>query len=101
MKQVRAKSKKASLDEIVERRRSHMRKAKKNKKDSSNTRPQELSDLLRQALQQPGASEFMAVYEHWKTLDDAARPYRRAIGMKRVISASNTSGSIVRRIIRE
>ena len=75
-----------------------MRKAKKNKKDSPGTRPQELSDLLRQALQQPGVRELMAVYEHWKTLEHVAQSHRQALGVRRIISASNVSGPTVRQI---
>jgi hypothetical protein len=73
------------LDEIVKRRQAMMRKAKKNKKDSSDTQPPELSDLLRQALQQPGVRELMAVYENWKTLEDVTRSHREAMGVKRII----------------
>jgi hypothetical protein len=86
------------LDEIVKRRQSIMRKAKRNKKDSSGTQPQELSDLLREALQQPGVRELMAVYENWKMLEDVTRPHRQAMGVKRIISASNVSGPTVRQI---
>lgn len=86
------------LDETVKRRQAIIRKAKKNKKDSSGTQPPELSDLLRQALQQPGVRELMAVYENWKTLEDVVRPHRQAMGVKRIISASNVSGPAVRQI---
>ena len=75
-----------------------MRKAKKNKKDSSGTQPQELSDLLRQALEQPGVRELMAVYKHWKTLENVAQSHRQALGVRRIISASNVSGPTVRQI---
>jgi hypothetical protein len=68
-----------------------MQKAKRSKKGSPGTQPQELSDLLTQALQQPGVCELMAVYERWQVLDNVARRYRQAMGMKRIISASNTS----------
>jgi hypothetical protein len=75
-----------------------MRKAKRNKKDSSGTQPQELSDLLKPALQQPGIRELMAVYENWKTLEDVVRPHRQAMGVKRIISVSNVSGPTGRQI---
>jgi hypothetical protein len=84
---------------LYERRTMKPTKAKPvNKKDLSGTRPQELSDLLRQALQQPGVRELMAVYEHWKTLENVAQSHCQALGMRRIISTSNVSGPMVRQI---
>jgi hypothetical protein len=57
-----------------------------------------VSELLEQALSQPGVNELMAVYDHWKALDAVARHQFQAIGMKRVILASDSSGPMVRRI---
>lgn len=57
-----------------------------------------VSELLEQALSQPGVNELMAVYDHWKALDAVARYQFQAIGIKRVILDSNTSGPVVRHV---
>jgi hypothetical protein len=54
--------------------------------------------MIRCSINQPGISELMAVYNYWRTLDDVARQQFQAVGVKRVILASNSSGPMVRRI---
>lgn len=76
-----------------------MKKARIDQPEQPDTRPKQLSELLEQALRQPGVREFMAVYENWKALEDVTRPHRQAMGVKRIVSVSNTSGPMVRRII--
>jgi hypothetical protein len=74
---------------------------KSNRKQTKGKRPSsslEYSKLIEQALNQPGISELMAVYNYWRTLDDVARQQFQAVGVKRVILASNSSGPMVRRI---
>lgn len=55
----------------------------------------ELSELLEQALKEPGVKELMDLYDSWRTLEDAARPYRQAMAVRRIISASNSSTPII------
>ena len=59
-------------------------------------RPRELTELLEKAAKQPGVSELMSVYESWKHFEEAARPHRELLAMKRIVMASNTSGPPVR-----
>jgi hypothetical protein len=50
-----------------------------------------VSELLEEALRQPGVREAMEVYQNWRELDEAARPYRAIAGVRTVVSASNNS----------
>ena len=40
--------------------------------------------------------EFIEVYESYKAIEDAARPYQQAMGVKKIVSTTNTSGPVVR-----
>jgi len=73
-------------------------RAKKEKELQIMGRRSQADDLLKQAMKQPGIQQLMAVYEDWKKVDNVAKPYREVMGVKRVISTSNTSGPINRRI---
>lgn len=68
-----------------------MQELKKKEVSTPDSRAHEVTDLLQQALQQPGVRELMEVYEQWQRRDEATRPYLQALGVKRIISASNTS----------
>jgi hypothetical protein len=75
-----------------------MKKNRKGPKGKSQSSYLQHSKLIEAALSQPGVREVMAVYNHWRTLEDVAQHQSKALGVKRVISASNSSGPIVRRI---
>lgn len=53
----------------------------------------DLSDLIEAAQKQPGVQDLMAVYETWKEIEDATQLHRQAMGVKRIVSLSNESGS--------
>lgn len=59
----------------------------------SNNYSKELSSLIEAAQSQPGIQDLMAVYETWKEIEDATQPHRQAMGVKRIVSLSNESGS--------
>ena len=75
-----------------------MRTARRKNPQDHKALSRQTDDLLKQAMQQPGIQKLMAVYEDWKKVDNIAKPFRQAMGVKRVISASNSSGPTVRRI---
>ena len=62
----------------------------------TDARPQQHADMLAQALQQPGVREFIEVYESYKAVEAAARPYQQAMATKKIVSTTNTSGPVVR-----
>lgn len=48
-------------------------------------------ELLKKALERPGVQDVFSVYEKWKTADSGARPLMKSMGIKRVVSLSNSS----------
>ena len=55
-------------------------------------------DLLGEALKQPGVKEMMEVYGKWKELDEIAKTKIAVLEDNREITASYTSGPVVRQI---
>ncbi len=53
----------------------------------------DLSALIEAAQKQPGIQDLMAVYETWKEIENAIQPHKQAMGVRRIISMSNESGS--------
>jgi len=51
----------------------------------------EVTKLLEQALKEPGVKELMDLYDSWRTLEEAAWPYRQAMAVRTIVSASNSS----------
>lgn len=64
--------------------------------EGKDTRLQQHADLLEQALRQPGVKEFIEVYESYRPLEDAARPYRQLVETKWIVSTTNSSGPVTR-----
>ena len=61
------------------------------RRKSANRKDQAFEDRLRKALKHPGVKEAMEVYGSWRQIDEAARPYRKAMATKKVVYLSNTS----------
>jgi len=65
--------------------------------EGEDIRSKQQADLLEAALRQPGVKEFIEVYERFRPIEEAARSYRQAMSIKRVVSTTNTSGPVTRR----
>lgn len=50
-----------------------------------------LEELVRQAQEQPGIRELMAVHEAWARYERAAIPHRQLLALRRVVHLSNSS----------
>jgi hypothetical protein len=57
----------------------------------SDGRQEKLQQLIRDASEQPGIRELMAVYEKWRALDSVAQTYRHVLGAQRVVVLSSSS----------
>lgn len=60
-------------------------------KQSRRPQQDELSELIDEALRQPGVREVVEVYSQWKDAEDVARPYRELSRVRTVVSASSRS----------
>lgn len=51
----------------------------------------DLQYLIESARNQPGVKDLMDVYENWKTFESVNQQHQRMMGVKRIITASNSS----------
>lgn len=71
-----------------------MKKQEERTEQTTASKPgDDLSELVKRALQQPGVRELMEVYQKWSAFDLVSRQNRHATSVKWIISASNTSTS--------
>jgi len=61
------------------------------KKKNKKVNPDELSDLLKEAMKNPGVEEFMTIYENWLELDKKLQALQRSISPKKKITSSTTT----------
>lgn len=57
----------------------------------------ELTRLIVSAEERPGVREVMEVYQHYRTVEEAARPYSQLIGLRRIVSLSDGTSSSIER----
>lgn len=81
-------------DEVKGRR--EMTRDESPRPDTPDPQSRRHSELLEQALRQPGVRELMAVYQNWRLLEDVARLQDGVV--KRIVSESDNSGPMVRTI---
>ncbi len=73
-----------------------MKRKSQGMKRRATTKPHdELGRLIEAAQERPGVREAVEVYQHYRKVEEATRSYNQLARIRRVVSLSDASSSIV------
>jgi len=68
-----------------------MNPTKTNVKKKKKVNSDDISDLLKEAMKNPGVEEFMQIYENWLELDKTLHTIQKSMSPKKKITSSTTT----------